>query len=251
MLLAGGAALIGSAVAFGASVTSIAIPAAAVAGLLADGIFRPSSGVLYPTVTHGPRNRPEIALTFDDGPEPGSTAAVLDMLAAHHARATFFVIGRHLERCLPLGERIVAEGHELGNHSWQHAYTQNFYGMQRQTADIQRTAALIQSITGSNTLPLYRPPVGLKSPELARAAHRMQLKVVAWSVHSRDTFAKNAARVAARVLAAVQPGDIVLLHDGHQTAGQRRYAALEALPMILQGLREKRLAAVTVSELLR
>lgn len=251
LLLAGGAAVAGAAVAFGPSAVSLGVPAAAFAGLLVDGIFRPASGVLYPTVTHGPRDRPEVALTFDDGPDPVATSHVLDTLAAHRARATFFVIGRNLERARPIGERIVAEGHELANHSWEHAYTQNFYGRRRQTADIERAAALIRSITGGSDMPLYRPPVGLKSPELARAAHRMQLKVIAWSLHSRDTFARDAQRIANRVLARVQPGDIVLLHDGHQTPDKHRSIARDALPTVLEGLHRKRLAPVTVSELLR
>jgi peptidoglycan-N-acetylglucosamine deacetylase len=250
LLLTGGAALIGSSALFGASALSIGLPAGALVALLADGIFRPTSGTLYPTISHGSRSRPRVALTFDDGPDAETTPAVLDALARFGARATFFVIGRNLERNLPVGERLVAEGHELGNHSWTHSYFQNFYSAARHTSDIARNAALIRQLTGSSVEPLYRPPVGLKSPALARAAHAQGLRIVAWSMHTRDTISRDAASLAARTLGRVQAGDIVLLHDGHDREGHHRRIAVEALPLILTGLRERGLECVTVSALL-
>jgi peptidoglycan-N-acetylglucosamine deacetylase len=219
-------------------------------GILADGVFRPSSSVFYPTITHGARTTTQIALTFDDGPDPESTPAILDSLAQLGARATFFVIGRYLERHESLARRIVAEGHELGNHSWRHAPWQNFYSRRAHLADIERTSALIRSIEGTSREPLYRPPVGLKSPELARAAESRQLQIIAWSVHSRDTAGRRWQSVARRVLNRVRGGDIVLLHDGHAAEGRHRTHAVNALPLILCGLQAQGLQPVTVSELL-
>jgi peptidoglycan-N-acetylglucosamine deacetylase len=145
----------------------------------------------------------------------------------------------------------VAEGHELGNHSWAHLPWQNFYSRRAHLADILRTADLIRAVSGSEREPLYRPPVGLKSPELARAALARQLQVVAWSVHSRDTFGQRWQAVARRVLNRVQPGDIVLLHDGHAADGHHRDNAVNALPLILCGLQAHGLQSVTVTELLQ
>ena len=250
LLLTGGAAVLGSSALFGATALSIGVPAGALAALLADGIFRPTSGTLYPTINHGPRARPRVALTFDDGPDAEVTPRVLDALGRFGARATFFVIGRNLERNLPVARRVVAEGHELGNHSWTHSYFQNFYTAASHAQDIARNSALIRELTGTATEPLFRPPVGLKSPSLARAAHAQQLRVVAWSVHTRDTFSRDAASTAARALNRIQGGDIVLLHDGHDREGRHRRVAAEALPLILTGLRERGLECVTVSELL-
>ena len=250
VLLAGGAALATSAALFGASAVGLGVPAAAFAAILADGVFRPSSGTFYPTLSRGPRTQPQVALTFDDGPDTEVTPRVLDTLNTYGARATFFMIGKHLEHAMTIGARAVAEGHEIGNHSWAHSYLQNFFSVHSLLRDIERTESLIRTLTRTSAVPLYRAPVGLKSPRLARAAHARSLSIVAWSVHSRDTLDSNPRRVAERVLAKIHPGDIVLLHDGHQRSGAHRHSGAESLPLILQGLRARGLQAVTVSELI-
>jgi peptidoglycan/xylan/chitin deacetylase (PgdA/CDA1 family) len=250
VLLGGGTALIGSAALFDASALSLGVPAAAFATVLADGIFRPSSGTFYPTISKGPRNRPRVALTFDDGPDPDVTPRALEVLARYQARATFFMIGKHLEKSTYIGAQVIAAGHEIGNHSWQHSYLQNFYTVKALLTDIDRTEALIRSLTGGSKASLYRAPVGLKSPGLARAAHARALEIIAWSVHSRDTIDSIPERIARRVLARIRPGDIVLMHDGHQNAERRRTSGLRALPLILQGLRDRGLEPVAVRELL-
>ena len=158
VLLSGGAAVLGGTVLFGTPLGA-AIPAAAFAAVMTDGIFRPSSGTFYPTVSNGPRDRPAVALTFDDGPDEQVTPAVLDLLAKAGAQATFFTIGRNLERNLVLGRRIVDERHELANHSWRHAYWQNFYSTRAHAADLARNTRIIQELTGDAAEPLYRPPV--------------------------------------------------------------------------------------------
>lgn len=249
LLLTGAAVTAGSAAIFGPTALGLGVPLGACALLLADGVFRPASALLYPTLVRGRTDQPRVALTFDDGPDPEITPAVLDLLAEYQARATFFVIGRYLDRYPALGERLHREGHELGNHSWQHSPFQNFYSAAGHGEQIDRCARLIKSLTRSGQEPLYRPPVGLKSPAMARAAHQRKLEVVAWSIHSRDTISRNAHSVARGVVNRSRPGDIVLLHDGHDREQRHRPLILEALPLILQGLRERGLISVTVSEL--
>jgi peptidoglycan/xylan/chitin deacetylase (PgdA/CDA1 family) len=251
VLLSSGAVLLGSAAAFGITPLSIGVPVGAFLTVLADGILRPSSATLYPTVSHGRRDSNKVALTFDDGPDPQITPRILDILGEHGARASFFVIGRHLERSPEVARRAIAEAHELGNHSWEHSYLQNFFGRRRHQFDMDRNEALIQRLSGTDTQSLYRPPVGLKSPEFARAAHARSLTVVAWSLHSRDTIDPDEKRVARRILSRIRGGDIVLMHDGHQTAGVHRNSALRALPLVLAGLRERGMQPVTVSDLLK
>lgn len=248
VLLAGGAAVLGSSALL--SATPLAIASAAFLMVMTDGIFRPTSSVLYPTICHGPRDRPRVALTFDDGPDPQVTPSILEMLAGSGACATFFAIGRHLEKNRDIAARALREGHELGNHSWMHSYFQNFYRTRRTESDVDRSTRLIQELCGSTAEPLYRSPVGLKSPAIARVAHARKLTIVAWSLHSRDTLTRDPRVVAARVLSSVMPGDIVLMHDGHNRADVHRTVAAAALPEILRGLRERGLSCVTVSELL-
>lgn len=250
VLLGGAAAIAGGCAVFGTPWGAV-LPAAGFAAVMLDGIFRPTSATFYPTISHGPRNRPNVALTFDDGPDPEVTPAVLDILGKAGAHGTFFTIGRNLERNLPLGRRILAERHELANHSWRHAYWQNFYSTRAHAADLARNTAIIQELSGSAAEPWYRPPVGLKSPALARAALARRLDIVAWSIHSRDTVIRNPNTIAAHVLKRVRPGDIVLMHDGHDLPGRHRPGIVAALPLILAGLAERGLAPVTVSQLLQ
>ncbi len=236
---------------FGFTPLSVGIPAAILLALFADGIARPGSSLLYPTVTHGPRTGHRVALSFDDGPDPAVTPAVLDALAQYGARATFFTIGRSLDAHPQLAQRLAAEHHELGNHSWQHSRWQNFFSVRRQLLELERGAQAIATLTGATQPPLYRPPIGLKSPPLAQAARRLQLTLVAWSLHSRDSQDGDPQRIARRVLRKIRPGDIVLMHDGHDLSGHHRPACAQALHLILQGLRERGLQCVTLSELLR
>ncbi len=250
VLLSGCAAMLGSAAILGPTAAGLGIPAALFAALIADGVFRPSSSTFYKTISRGPRSSNRVALTFDDGPDPEITPQVLDVLRRHQARATFFVIGRHLERFMDVAKRAVQEGHELGNHSWQHGYMHHAYPIPRQVDDIEACEALIRSLTGASERAAYRPPVGLKSPRFGRTAEHLGLKVVAWSVHSRDTMDKNPARIARRVVDAARPGDIILMHDGHQNLGAHRPQCPAALPLILEGLNRRGLTPVTVAELL-
>ncbi|MGH8274280.1 MAG: polysaccharide deacetylase family protein [Gammaproteobacteria bacterium] len=229
---------------------ALGIPAIILAGLLAYGIFHPGSSLLYPTVTHGPRERACVALTFDDGPDPEVTPRVLDALARHGAHATFFVIGRALAEQPELARRIAAEGHTLGNHSWRHSRRQNFYRRKNFEREIERGEEAICALTGESQ-PLYRPPIGIKSPALARIAYRRGMRVVAWSLHGRDTHERGSERIAARILKKVRPGDIILMHDGHDLPGKNRPACAEAVELILQGLKKRNLDCVTLPELLQ
>jgi peptidoglycan/xylan/chitin deacetylase (PgdA/CDA1 family) len=250
LLFAWATATAGAVHAFGASKLSVGMPALFLA-LFADGVARPGSSVLYPTVRRGPREGRRVALSFDDGPDPEVTPRVLDALKEHGARATFFAIGRALEAHPQIARRAIAEGHEIGNHSWKHSHWGSFSMPGEQIAEIERGERAIAAITGNGSTPLYRAPHGVKSPPFVMAARAKRLTMVAWSLHSRDTFFGDPARIAARVLRRVEPGDIVVMHDGHDRPGRHRTVCARAVPLILAGLRERRLECVTVSELLR
>jgi peptidoglycan/xylan/chitin deacetylase (PgdA/CDA1 family) len=172
------------------------------------------------------------------------TPALLDELKRQGAQATFFVVGAVLAVQPELARRMVAEGHVVANHSWQHSYMQSFRLHRWQTDELIRAERAIETATGRASTRLYRAPVGIKTGDLARAADDLGLKVVAWSVHSRDTLDPDPQAVARRVLKRVQGGDIVLLHDGG------RKQCVEAVRLILAGLRERGLKCVTLTELL-
>ncbi len=221
---------------------------AAFLALVADGVARPQSQWLLPVITHGPRDRPRVALTYDDGPDPRFTPAVAAALEAQDARGTFFCIGRHLEAHRGIGEALHEAGHELGNHSYAHSRWLNFAGPRAMRAEVERGAQLIIELTGRQ--PLYRPPVGLKNPPLAKVQRALDLRVVNWSLHAGDTRGASAEAIAERVLSRLRPGDIVCLHDACDRPGAERAPTVEATALILEGVRARDLAAVTVSELL-
>lgn len=251
LVLAYAATTIGGVAAFGWSALTVGLPFAFVA-LLADGVLRANSNVLVPLRRHGARGGTRVALTFDDGPDPAVTPRVLDALAQYGARATFFTIGRALEAHPDLARRLVAEGHELGNHSWRHARWDSLRpSIAEQGREIDRGERAIAAVTGRRARPPYRPPFGVKSPPFLEAAAQRNLDLVSWSLHSGDTLFADPERIAARVLRRVRGGDIVLMHDGHDLPGRHRFACADALPRILVGLRERGFECVTVSELLR
>jgi len=235
---------------FGWPALWLGVPAVFLVLLVAFGMALPGSSLFYPTITHGPRDNSRIALSFDDGPDPDITPLVLDTLAQGNTHATFFVIGKWLVAHPELAKRIVTEGHVLGNHSWSHSRWQNFYFTKRHLQEIENCERAIQAANGSSSPVLYRPPVGLKSGDLARATYRHNLTLVAWSLHSQDTRRSDPEKIARRVLKKIRGGDIVLLHDGHDLTGRHRpYCAL-TVALILQGLRAKGLECVTIPELL-
>lgn len=227
------------------------VPGALLVCVVADGMARPSSSLFYPTVTHGTRDAGCVALSFDDGPDPVVTPQILDVLARYQAHATFFVIGKALTTQPDLARRMLAEGHAIGNHSWQHSRWQNFRLFGWHLREIEQCDQAIAAVDGGQRSRLYRPPVGLKRPELARAVWVRGLTLVAWSLHSRDTFTRDPARVARRVLRKIRAGDIVLLHDGHDLGGRRRTHCVEAVRLILEGLHARGERCITVPELLQ
>ncbi len=251
VLLLGAIGVLASTAIFGPTLLGLGVPAMLLIALIADGVFRPSSSVFYPTISRVGGHSDQVALTFDDGPDPIVTPKILKILGSYDVHATFFVIGRQLEQQIDVARSALAAGHELANHSWQHAYLQSLHGTRSIGQDIDRNSALLATLSPRLQATLYRAPVGLKNPELARASQARGLAIIAWSIHSRDTIDSNPKRVAARVLRNIKAGDIVLMHDGHDRAGLHRMCALNALPLILDGLKERNLRSVTVSELLR
>ncbi|WP_245679701.1 polysaccharide deacetylase family protein [Actinomadura hibisca] len=180
-----------------------------------------------------------VALTFDDGPM-SSTAELLDVLAAHQARATFFLVGRNVAARPDLVRRELAAGHELGNHSYTHA------DLGRSSAakvreELERTQEAIEQAAGV-TPTLMRPPYGSTDKNLALTAKRMGMAQILWSVDPLDWNARDRATVERRIVKGVRPGRILLMHDIHAST-------VAAVPAILRRLAAQGYVFVTVSEL--
>jgi peptidoglycan-N-acetylglucosamine deacetylase len=155
-----------------------------------------------------------ILLTFDDGPDPDVTPAVLDRLRAFEARAVFFMVGRRLGRARHLPRRVAAEGHLLGNHGHRHRPMVDPFRLRR---DLLRCSELLEWHAGVWPR-LYRPPLGRLTPAGLVVPPALGLRTVTWSLDVRDwacRSAEDAGRAAAELLARVVARDIVLLHDDH------------------------------------
>jgi peptidoglycan/xylan/chitin deacetylase (PgdA/CDA1 family) len=186
---------------------------------------------------------PYIAMTFDDGPSATLTPKLLDLLAAHHIKATFFVIGENVAEHPEIVARAAQEGHEIANHSWSHP---NFGKMSDEgvRSQLQRTDDAIKSATGKRPT-LMRPPYGSITAREKRWIHdEFGYQIILWDVDPYDWKRPGPAVVRNRILKETRPGSIVLSHDIHP-------GTIEAMPSTFDALEAKGFKFVTVSELIR
>jgi peptidoglycan/xylan/chitin deacetylase (PgdA/CDA1 family) len=188
-------------------------------------------------VTDGPRDRDVVALTFDDGPS-AYTDAFADVLRDEHIDATFFEIGQEIAGREKTMRRLLREGDEIGNHTTHHQPLPGY-------ADLATTSDLIESATHFRPC-LFRPPDGAVDQAVIDAAGEAGMTTVTWDVDPGDWSNPGSDAVYSRVLDAVRPGSIVVLHDG----GGNRADTLAALPRIIEALRRRGYRFATVSELL-
>lgn len=174
-------------------------------------------------------------LTFDDGPDTHATPRVLDSLASAGAKATFFVIAERARNQRPLLERILREGHTIGNHSLDHSYGVFFKGRKALQGWIEDSERLLEDLTGKPTVG-FRPPAGVRTPELAASLVSLSLPLILWNCRFYDTVFEWTIPRAAASLKSTTGGSIVLLHD-------RKPAA--KLPLFLETLHDYMNSATT------
>lgn len=196
-------------------------------------------------VSHGDRDHPEIALTFDDGPRPPYTGQVLDVLERYGIPATFFCIGLNAGGYREQLVRIREQGHALGNHTWSHPFLPDL--SQRQlTQQIARAGETIAEASGGGAPRLFRPPYGSRSPAVMEWLTGVDTTIVLWDVEPYDWAMPGPDAIARVVLEEAKPGSIVLLHDG---GGDRRQT-VASLPPMIDGLLERGYRFVLVQDLL-
>lgn len=175
------------------------------------GAFHVRSGFFIRAQHRLPAGKNHVMLTFDDGPAE-QTAEVLDVLKKHKVPAMFFLIGERAEAAPEQVQRMVAEGHILGNHSYSHHRQFDFWPRERMLQDIQRATDILQRVSGQ-PLRYFRPPFGVTNPPLAHAVKRSGLQAIGWSLRSLDTVKGSGAEVEKKILRRLRDGDIILLHD--------------------------------------
>tara|TARA_Y100000782_G_C10187652_1_gene267763 strand:- start:1308 stop:2078 length:771 start_codon:yes stop_codon:yes gene_type:complete len=181
------------------------------------GVLYPSSNVFIPTHTSKQQVDKNIAITFDDGPSL-ATIPVLDLLKRYNVKATFFCIGNHIEQYPEIFQRMVAEGHEIGNHSYNHAHIFPMSSVKTVVAEITKTNQLIEAVTGKPCR-LFRPPFGVMNPSLAKAIRKCNMEVIGWNLRSFDTVIKDRDQLMNRIVERIKPGTVLLLHDNRSETG--------------------------------
>jgi peptidoglycan/xylan/chitin deacetylase (PgdA/CDA1 family) len=211
----------------------------------------PRGTLLGPNVTRLPdaaAARGEVAITIDDGPDPDVTPRVLDLLAAHGARATFFCVGTRIAAHPELAQEIVRRGHAIENHTARHSYAFSLFGPRRIADEIASAQRTIRAATGRSPR-FFRAPGGLRNPLLQPALTRAALRLASWTRRGFDTVNDDPSSVARQLLTGLRGGDILLLHDGNaaRTRGGTP-VIVDVLPVVLEALRRNGLHAVTLEE---
>ncbi|NUU63513.1 polysaccharide deacetylase family protein [Paenibacillus agri] len=189
-----------------------------------------------------------IALTFDDGPDPAETELILDLLQQYNAKSTFFAIGKRIAAYPDIARRVVAEGHELANHTYNHVYFKRPISEKQVHEELDLTEKEIIKVSGKRSN-LFRPPGGMYDETLINVSNQMGLKPILWSWHqdTRDWNRPGVYAISNKVIRNAHNGDIVLFHDHVHGKSQTR----QALKIILPELEKQGYRFVTVSELIK
>jgi len=183
----------------------------------------------------------KIALTFDDGPSI-YTLDVLALLKKYNVKATFFCIGKNIETHPEILQKVISEGHLVGNHSYSHSKFFDFYNAKKITEEIKRTDMLLEKFT-SRKINFFRPPYGVTTPSIRRALKVTGHKTIGWNIRSLDGGTQNQELIFNRLIKHISPGGIVLLHD----TGEHSVLVLE---QFLQFLQQNNYQVVSIEELL-
>jgi peptidoglycan-N-acetylglucosamine deacetylase len=228
----------------------LTLASAAAASYAGYASMAPQSQLYGRTLTHG-SDSSQMALTFDDGPNDPHTLRLLDVLAAHQAKATFFLIGKYVRQRPEIARAILAAGHEIGNHTYSHPNL-IFASAGRLRQELEDCGKALED-TLASPVRLFRPPFGGRRPNVLRTARALGLVPIMWSVTAYDWSAKSPETIINHVVQQVDSrrtpqSEIVLLHDGgHLAFGADRAHTVEATRRLLERYRSKQF--VTIGEL--
>ena len=209
------------------------------------GVAIPQMRLFGNFICGGNKSKKQVALTFDDGPDPRSTPQLLELLRAEKIHAAFFCIGKNVAANPELAAQIVREGHLLENHSYSHSNLTNFYLPARLRAELLQAQQTIANACGVAPR-FFRPPIGLSNASTFRVAHALNLQVIGWTIRSFDTVIAQPEKIVARITRGLRPGAIILLHDGNIPAAR----LVPTVKLLLATLRERGYDAVRLDKLL-
>jgi peptidoglycan-N-acetylglucosamine deacetylase len=227
----------------------VIFPAAAIGlsllGGAAHGAFHRNSKVFGEALGSLPTNKPQVSLTFDDGPNPEATPRILDALAEDGVKATFFILGAHAERWPELVHRVVSDGHQVGNHGYFHRKL-HFKSPGYVKRDLTLGKRAIER-AGGESPKFFRAPHGFRSPWVTAIARSLGERTIGWSLGVWDSDKPGVSAIVKRTLDGTKAGSIILLHDGDgYNANGDRLQTAEAVPEIISGLRDRGFDFVTL-----
>lgn len=204
------------------------------------GSFAIELGYFVNSITHKRTRIKEVALTFDDGPTE-FTPKFLDLLKDHDLKATFFCIGKQIEKYPETFQRIITEGHTIGNHTLSHSNSTGFLSTSKMMAEIENCDEVIRKV-GNIQTDLYRPPFGVTNPSIAKAIQRTHKTSIGWNVRSLDTVIDDEKKIYRRITKTLKKGSIILLHD----TSEKTYRVLADLLVFLA---DKKYSTFTVDSI--
>lgn len=210
--------------------------------LLVWGSIRIDSQFYTWAICNGSVEKPQIAISFDDGPLPQYTPSILATLEKDKVPACFFCIGKNIHVYPELTKEIVKQGHIIGNHSFSHDAMFDLYSASRMQRELEETNELIFKATGK-AVRFFRPPYGVTNPNLASAIKKTGMTTIGWNIRSLDTVAKDENILLEQLLKQVRPGAIVLFHDTMAITDR-------ILPRFIVGVREKGMEIVPIDQLI-
>jgi peptidoglycan-N-acetylglucosamine deacetylase len=227
----------------------IGVAAAAAASAAGYQSMAPTGQWFGRTIACGVRGSKEIALTYDDGPNDPHTLKLLDVLAKHSVRATFFMIGRYVRQRPDIARAVAQAGHAVGNHTFTHPLF--IFKSEAQTrAELLDCRSALQDAIGEHSK-LFRPPFGGRRPATLRIAHELGLETVMWNVTGYDWNAPPAAAIERKVARRMRGGDVILLHDGeHRAMGADRAQTVIATDNLVRRYHDQGYEFVTVEDMM-
>ncbi len=226
----------------------LALGSAAGLGVFSAGIFHPRFNLFGKSVWRAETGRAEVALTFDDGPDPEFTPAIARLLAERGVHGNFFVVGATAAPQHDLLRSLIAAGHEVHNHTWSHDTAKHLFSKPLLTADLAKAQEQLRALGSHSTW--YRPAVGIRNPVVHAAADALGLKVVTWALAARDGARALSTEKAVSLGDRARAGDVIALHDGRRGVDSAfRKHTLDALPALLDRLKARQLQPVTLTRL--
>lgn len=232
-------------------VVAVVLTVSAILFVLASIFFDEAVLVRKGTLYYVPVSEKVVALTFDDGPSPEWTPKILEALKSAKVKATFFMLGNHVEKYPEIAKLVAEEGHEIGNHTYDH-HVLLYYKTEELRKEIKETERVIKQVTGTDTK-YFRPPKAWLNPQEKQEIKDMGYKIILWTINSKDWVTFDDKYIVRYIVKHISPGDIILFHDSggvFGTEGGNRQETVKAIPRLAEKLRERGYRFATISELL-